>query len=500
MITPIFSVIKKGAWPVHTAGTFTLVIDDWDDYHFKTSYFLYYGNGKEAIEIGAVKIAPRGMVERDPHTTLPATFTHLDEPFYALGQDREYYEVLSSLPDEIGRVALSALRDVAADPSILGQVRGEKAFSTSFLRSVPLPTVTTQFQRIIKGLPPLTEYRFTYSGSAPAPSAPPLSLDFSVDPEVMPPTNVHVLIGSNGVGKSQLLKAFAAAAQGANGSGSFLNGTISTNSTKIVPFANVVHIAFSAFDRGDTAGSLSSPGEVKVYRVGLSDEDSTSLEDQFLKGLVICSHGRRRDRWVTAIDRLADSDPILADAGIRDIIRLGEQSLKTRAREIFASMSSGHKIVVLTVTRLVQHVEERSLILIDEPETHLHPPLLSALTRAISDLVIDRNGVAIVATHSPVVLQEVPRSCAWMLQRSGDDVRASKLPTETFGESVSRLTSEIFRLDVNRTGYTQVLRDLIHQHDGSAIDVLNRLNEQLGAEGRFVLSALANRRDGETNV
>jgi hypothetical protein len=38
------------------------------------------------------------------------------------------------------------------------------------------------------------------------------------------------------------------------------------------------------------------------------------------------------------------------------------------------------------------------------------PPLLAAMMRALSDLLVDRNGVAVVATHSPVVLQEVPAS------------------------------------------------------------------------------------------
>jgi predicted ATP-dependent endonuclease of OLD family len=69
-------------------------------------------------------------------------------------------------------------------------------------------------------------------------------------------------------------------------------------------------------------------------------------------------------------------------------------------------MSSGHAIVLLTITRLVATVEEKTLVLLDEPESHLHPPLLSAFIRALSDLLYDRNGVAIIATHSPVVLQE----------------------------------------------------------------------------------------------
>ena len=39
--------------------------------------------------------------------------------------------------------------------------------------------------------------------------------------------------------------------------------------------------------------------------------------------------------------------------------------------KIFKDLSSGHKIVLLTLTRLVEKVEEKTLVLIDEPEAHL---------------------------------------------------------------------------------------------------------------------------------
>lgn len=46
----------------------------------------------------------------------------------------------------------------------------------------------------------------------------------------------------------------------------------------------------------------------------------------------------------------------------------------------------------------------------DEPEEHLHPPLVAAFIRALSNLLTYRNGVGIVATHSPVIVQEVPKN------------------------------------------------------------------------------------------
>lgn len=306
-----------------------------------------------------------------------------------------------------------------------------------------------------------------------------------------------MLIGANGVGKSKLLRDFVSTASGSLSSGTFSDQTsaAATNADELI-FANVVHVAYSAFDKATSAPPESSHSP-KIYIVGLTLKDSADLVDQFVTSLSVCMRGRRRERWLSAIATLSSADPLLADMHLDSLVTDSPTSPDSDARVVFAEMSSGHKIVVLTITRLVELVEERSLVLLDEPETHLHPPLLSALTRAISNLLLDRNGVAIVATHSPVVLQEVPRSCVWVVRRSGNDVRASRLPeeSETFGESVSRLTSEVFGLDVNRTGYTKVLHDLLDENNGSAERVMEHLADQLGSEGQFVLSSLDYQRD-----
>ena len=132
-----------------------------------------------------------------------------------------------------------------------------------------------------------------------------------------------------------------------------------------------------------------------------------------------------------------------------------------KAGLLFSRMSSGHSIVLLTTTKLVDTVEEKTLVLMDEPESHLHPPLLSAFTRAISDLLQDRNGVAIIATHSPVVVQEVPRLCVWILTRRRTEGRSDRPERETFGENAGILTREIFGLEVSKSGYHAVLQSAV---------------------------------------
>lgn len=134
-------------------------------------------------------------------------------------------------------------------------------------------------------------------------------------------------------------------------------------------------------------------------------------------------------------------------------------------------------------------------MLLEEPEGHLHPPLLSAFVRAVTDLLIKRNGVGIVATHSPVVLQEVPRSCVTVLHRTGNFVVAERPAIETFGENVGVLTHAVFGLEVTTAGFHQMLRRVVEDERLSYEEVLDRFGGQLGSEARTIVSALISERE-----
>ncbi|OYQ67928.1 hypothetical protein B9G53_00495 [Pseudanabaena sp. SR411] len=165
----------------------------------------------------------------------------------------------------------------------------------------------------------------------------------------------------------------------------------------------------------------------------------------------------------------------------------------------FEKLSSGHKVVLLTITRLVETVEERTLVLLDEPEAHLHPPLLSAFVRTLSELLVYRNGVAIIATHSPVILQEIPKSCVWKLRRNGSEAIAERPETETFGENVGTLTREVFGLEVTQSGFHKLLQDAVNQNK-SFKQTMQMFDNELGSEARAILRALIVERDSEEEM
>jgi predicted ATPase len=489
-----------------------LIADSWDDwFRFNTLYSLVvFDDSGGRHDIGGVKIGQFGMQDTQRRPDLPATFEILSEEFFSLGQDDSYYGTLNGLGPEIRDGVLKNLRDVALDLDLFSKTLSEKVTGFSLLRSVTRASVRGQFHRLARGGSRLSRYHFSYTAPALSQTdASPFSLLFRVEPESNPPTNVHVLIGRNGVGKTTFLNRIARAVVEEGRSADDV-GTLSllTDPSESTPFANLVSVTFSAFDPFDPLPSQQDRSSgVQYAYIGLklpaqpgqtasTPKTLEELASEFVESVGVCRQGGRLVRWRRALEVL-ESDPLFADAQVAALAAMTrEDAVRVSARNLFHGLSSGHKIVLLTITRLVETVEERTLVLLDEPEAHLHPPLLAAFARALSDLLIDRNGVAIVATHSPVMLQEVPKSCAWKVRRSGAKVVAERPEIETFGENVGVLTREIFGLEVTHSGFHKLLQDNIDR-DSPFEQVVSRFGGELGGEALAILRALIAVRDSQ---
>lgn len=496
---------------VPAAGTSKayLIEDNWDDwFKYSTLYSLVvFDEAGTRHRIGGVKVGEVEMNDSQRRPDLPSSFTQLEESFFSLGQDSDYYEKLNSLTVAERDEILLALRDIAADPQIFSKVRNEEVTKISLLRTVPRVAVQHQFHRLSQGGARLTEYNFTYTAPKPVGAgAEPLTLHFAVEPESQPPTNIHVLIGRNGVGKTRLLsKMTDAIAQ--NGKKRYTGEFTSDDEFEDSVFANLVSVTFSAFDDFIPLRERRDEGEgVRYAYVGLKRPEGSPyagkpksppmLANEFVKSVRTCLVGAKLKRWKDALETL-EADPIFKEAELAtlaDVEDPAADEFKERATSLFGLLSSGHKVVLLTITRLVETVEERTLVLLDEPEAHLHPPLLAAFVRALSDLLINRNGVAIIATHSPVILQEVPTTCVWKLRRSGYDVHAERPEVQTFGENVGILTREVFGLEVTEAGFHRLLTEEVDKgEDYEAI--VATFGGRLGSEAKALVRALVSSRD-----
>lgn len=487
-----------------------LTNDNWDDWaKYQTKYYMRVVDDLGKLrDIGHLKIGKKGL-KPAPTTNekgyrraeIEKKFNFLDGDFFSLGQSEDYYESLNDLGDELKKEILEALNDCAYNLTILNENINEDVMGESLLRDFSLKNIKNKFHRLSNGYAELTRFNFNFAFPK-IDNAEPV-LKFIVEPNSLPSSNVHVLIGRNGVGKTRCIQNLVRSIIEDNQSIKKY-GEIIRDKEGTWNFSGIISVSFSAFDDFDLP-KIKIKG-MKAHQIGLRYfKESTSsevsiktpamLKDDLIESFRVCRTGPRRVRWNQAI-KILESDPLFEEADFCQLLSFGDEEWEENARNKFKKLSSGHAIVLLTITKLIELVDEMTLVILDEPESHLHPPLLSAFTRALSDLLSKRNGVALVATHSPVLLQEVPKDCVWKISRSGSSSSAKRPRIETFGENVGTLTSEVFGLEVTRSGFHKVIAESIEVGDDYE-DVLEKFNGSLGSEARMILRGLLINRDKE---
>lgn len=484
-----------------------LITDNWNDFSFVTSFGVIAFDEKGVEHnLTGVRIGFFGQTKDVPtYEKLGDGFDTLDKTFFSLGMDVEYYKTLFSDFSEDWRIDfLTSMRDVVWDQNLLELAKDEHVFDTSHLRSISINKVRDQFASVLKGDVFLTDFDFGFV----LPRSEELAgfdLKFRVRASSIPSTNMHALIGRNGVGKTTLLNSMVKAIANHDQTDAYfytegIFGDVKRNNAY---FPSLVSVAFSAFDPFDLPKARDDTPYTYIGLTDYAGDDGAIIKSknevfkEFADGLAFClGDDLRKTRWVQAIKTL-ESDENFSEMQLPSLANLRGDKLRDRALFLIEKMSSGHAVVLLTMTLLVAKVEEKTLVLFDEPESHLHPPLLSALMRSLNQLLHTRNAVAIIATHSPVVLQEIPRSCVWKVFRSRLASDKKRPDTETFGENVGVLTRDVFGLEVTKSGFHTVLSELVEQ-GGSYEEILAELGGCLGNEARGILRAMTISRDEES--
>lgn len=500
-----FHVLPRGTNPPPIARNAAyLRIDHWNDFSYVTMFDVFvFDETGHRHDLNNVKIGFVGQTTGiSTYKKLDPVFNQLPKEFFSVGLDVSYYNTINEhFSDDLKSLFLAGIRDVVAEPELLTIAIKEDVFSTSHLRTLSLSTIENQFRRVLSGGVLLTDYDFRFTLDETDKRAG-FQLDFKVDAESMPSTNIHAIIGRNGIGKTTLLNSMIESITSTTyGGGRFEEYDGWSQHSRIGDsyFTGIISISFSAFDPFNPPPEQVDPTSGTRYRyVGLKDRaDSSgaalkpinSLYTEFLVSLNIClSEVDRRKRWLAAIQML-ESDENFAAMQLGNLADPHHPDRAEAVGKLSRRMSSGHAIVLLTITKLVASLEEKTLVLFDEPESHLHPPLLSALVRSLSMLLHDRNGVAIVATHSPVVLQEIPRSCAWKLTRAGLASSWARPDVETFGENVGVLTRDVFGLEVSKSGFNALLTAEARK-TATYESALTAFQGQIGIEGRAILRSL----------
>ncbi len=361
-----------------------LISDNWDDFHYKTLFGLVVFDDKGGRQsIGNLKIGFVGQRNGWTLEEMPDQFDTLSSNFYSLGQDADYYKnIVNNLSQEIATNVLVALGDVVHDINRFQTAETEDAFRTSLLRFVNRTSIEHQFRRILRKEAPLTDYKFFYEKSANDRYSG-IKVEFTVDPATKPSSNIHILIGRNGVGKTTLLNSMVDALLPGRGNvgetGYFATSPPFIDDADALDddyFAGIVSISFSTFDPFiPPANQTDLNAGLRYYYVGLKKrlvqgdqlavvlKEKEDLCNDFIVSLRVCfALTAKKERWSNAVMKL-ESDFNFAAMELLTLIDVhtgdstsDKQQFCRRASELFMRMSSGHAIVLLTITKLVERL------------------------------------------------------------------------------------------------------------------------------------------------
>ncbi|KAA0932908.1 AAA family ATPase [Psychrobacter sp. ANT_H59] len=461
---------------------FLLVTDNWDDYDHKTTFQLvYFDNGKKTA-LGDVKIGSnKDLVTVD---VLPTNFLYLDEDFVSLGQSENYYKQLKKLFGNMITSILYSLKDTAFFSEISENYENSDTFKKSLIRSDEAERLHRIAKPMIKGADLENIYSFEYH-FCPKYAETIVSVPFHFSADGYLPKRMIALIGKNGAGKTQLLTS--------------LPLEIAKEKSEVLTphkpiYSKIIAVSYSIFDNFEFPKKTS---DFNYVYCGLRDEQGNirtkkgQLQKFHNTWKKIATLGRLK-KWKKIISKFLDLElinlfikPSPDDSDNLYFDKLGFN----KARE---SLSSGQSIVLFVVSEIVANIRLDSLLLFDEPETHLHPNAISQLMNGIAELINEFESYCIIATHSPIIIQEMFSRDVLIISREENIPSVKKIGIESFGESLSVITEEVFGSRVIPKFYETTIERLVRQHKSydKVLEIIKEGNLPMSLNVRLYIQSL----------
>ncbi|WP_236223067.1 AAA family ATPase [Pseudomonas asiatica] len=471
--------------------------NNWDDYSYKSTYIVHFYNDQRSMVIGEAKIIDSDIdVGR---VVISNNQDKLPQNFCSLGQTEGYYKKLQTLRKDVRNDILVSLNDCAYDGHILKIFKDLPQFKTSAVRFSQAEQALAFGIEVFNRKPKQDikpSQSFTFKTQLKGfQSEHNLSFNFFGKSDKKIPSNVNVIIGRNGTGKTQLLSDLAKTVSGYGFDDK--KELISSRDNKLgkssLSFGPVIVISYSAFDNFEIPGKdeqereeLKAMGHVHGYKYcGLRErigdgqyrlKDIEEITREFSENYKKIKESKFNQQWVNCVQH------VLNDPSFREI-ESGD------LHKNFLKLSSGQKIILSILAGVFEHMKSNSLVIIDEPETHLHPSLMSAFMHSIRAMLELFDSYAIIATHSPVILQETPSMFVQILEGTSKRPKVSTLKSECFGEEISTLTEDVFHVSFEESNFYNVLGGLSKQ--GYSLDEIERMFEnRLSFTARSFIEAL----------
>jgi predicted ATPase len=179
--------------------------------------------------------------------------------------------------------------------------------------------------------------------------------------------------------------------------------------------------------------------------------------------------------WLADIKRLAS-----LPGGINVVKSLS--FIKENELVPIRDLSSGELSMFFRFFKLIAAMSDEVVVLIDEPETHLHPRWIQKYLNMITSIFGHYNAHFVIATHSPLIAADVPNESIIGLRKNRlGRVEQYIVKEQTLGTSPQEILREVFKLDNHYGDFTNYTISKIHELiDVGKINLAEKLYDDLG--------------------
>ena len=405
---------------------------DFNDFGNYSNFFLnYFSEKNNKVPIGRLKIIKKN--DFNTKYIIPHSFTALDD-FCSIGEDISYYENLKKNFGDFFYSKLRALKDCAFFHDTLAIFENDENFKKSIIRANEQERLIRRAKLQINNYDLDNLYKFTYKFQ-PKYDENITDIEFNFDENALLSSRIITLIGKNGCGKTQLLSKLPIELSQKNQD--FF-------SPQIPQFGKIISVSYSIFDN---FALPKSDFDFNYINCSLRDDNGKLLnkEDLTIKLIQSCieiEKAERTKKWLKTISSFLDEEIV------ENLMSENEDKVKkinlTKISDTLKILSSGQNILLNIITEIIKNIRYDSLIIYDEPETHLHPNAISQLTNTLYTLTEEFESFCLIATHSPLVVQEMLAKNIYILEKEQNNLYVRKPNSETFGENLTVITNEIF--------------------------------------------------------
>ncbi|MDP4282798.1 MAG: AAA family ATPase [Bacteroidota bacterium] len=186
------------------------------------------------------------------------------------------------------------------------------------------------------------------------------------------------------------------------------------------------------------------------------------LLNKISEGLILKKESKRAKEFVIDVfddKQIFESYSLIEELIFLDLLRLEGIKIKKKETDSFGvqNSSSGEYHLLISLLGIFSRIQSNSIVLIDEPETSLHP---NWQMRYINELKKMFKKYAdchfILASHSHFIISDLENTSSSVLAlRSTENVSAKLLKAKTYGWSAEEVLYEVFKVRTTRNSFLE---------------------------------------------